>query len=149
MIRLYRKEGGIRLPSATSLAVGKSRDKPTGALFPSAISGLHAALATDALSPSPAPIVVAAVGVVVSTFALIGAGWCNVPLIPDGDGVSVIVAGFAHGEDVADVVAAAPVGRGDVVVVVVGTVVSLVESSRDDVEFMGMGDEPILSAQTS
>jgi len=61
-------------PSATSLAVGKSLDRPTGARFPSAATGLHAALAADALIPCPDPIVGVGMVVVVKTLALIGAG---------------------------------------------------------------------------
>jgi len=67
-----------------------------------------------------------------------------VPLIAEGEGVSVEVVGLAHGEAVAAVVVAKPVGKGDGLVLVVGTVVSLVDRSRDDVELRGTGEEPVL-----
>ena len=58
--------------------------------------------------------------------------------------MSAAAVGFAHGEAVDVVEGADPAGSSDVLDVVVGTVVSLVERRRDEAELIGTGDEPEL-----
>lgn len=98
--------------------------------------------------PTPEPI--EADGVVNNILARVGAGWCRVPLgldpaLPTPVDSEANAAGLAHGDVDGALAPVDPTGRGEVPVLVEGTVVSFVDNKREEAEEVGTGDVPEMS----